>query len=183
MPKYKSAHDYISRIADTLVAIPLKITIGNETYENACYYVKRNLPYNGKEPVGIKEFIYVVGLLPTTEVKGHCCYTVEGDTREWYLAGGYYDNRNRANFRDVIKPTRHAPFGNAFQLSPYDVNLIGSKIDVGWSNPFKRFKMSVSSLGSEDYKKALIAVSLLQAPVVDVTTTDLKSKRRKQIKL
>lgn len=146
-------YDYLVKLPGVLTCKPVKVTLGTETYELAARYTREFGDLPGAQSHGqyVREFIYVVGLLPKIEVRSKVCYTLKNDRREWYNAGGYYNGANRSVRRQVLPATEMSPFGNFFQLAPWDDSEAlpryrGQKIDHYEKKPYMRVLMTVTDL-------------------------------------
>ena len=115
--------------------ITCQVNIGKESFE-ACRY-KQNVvaPERCQNPGPYtREMIYCLGKLPTKQKKVNVCYTVEGDDREWYIAG--YTMQN-------VEPlSEYNPLGHNFLLAPWEVPD-GTKIDSYEKSNYLRVPMVI----------------------------------------
>jgi hypothetical protein len=146
-PSPTTAHEYIKDLPGVLESRPVKVTIKNKVYDNACYYRREfNAPEGCRNPGPyVQEFFYVVGVLPKCEDR-NVCYTLEGDKREWYLAGGAYGIK-KSDRRKPLPVSEYNPFGNFYQLSPWDDTFPesskGEKIDHYEPKPYSRVVLTI----------------------------------------
>lgn len=92
--------------------------------------------------------IYLLGEHPATykkkgklREKQYVCYTIEGDARDWYVAGYWPPLNADETMRDKFKIFH--PCGDNFLLTPWEVE--GSKID-DHDQQFSRVKITVEVL-------------------------------------
>lgn len=125
---------------------PVHVTIGTETWDNACYY-KQTFHYqpgmqavtSGEKTVNdtyTEQGIYVVGRLPKGSGKrsmsGICFPNNDFGSFDWYVAG-YILKQN------IMETNRsYHPFGEHFILRPW--NIPNTRIDDGFPE-YRRIPM------------------------------------------
>lgn len=137
---------YLQTIPTVTSAIPCTVTIKGTSYP-ATRYTERlqNSPgtraYDEGKREYTREMIYVVGSLPAVKRNGNVAFNLQGDTRDWYVAG-YFPSYSGRKPQPVHAATEYQPFRNMFLLSPWD-NL-DTKIDTYERVPYKRVAMALS---------------------------------------
>lgn len=122
----------------------LTVTINKEGFVAAYYKQDLVAPDNCRKPGRYtREAVYCLGLLPKMYRRTPClAFTLNGDTRDWYIACYYPAFRHGKP--EPLKPEfAHAhPFGPSFILMPWDLND-GSKIDTGMPDPYTRLPITM----------------------------------------
>lgn len=156
-----TTYDWIRKLPGVIEAHPVTVEFGEplkpgdpknkkppEKYDDAVRYLREFDAPEGCAKPGryVQEMVYVKGKLPLC-MDRQVCFTVEGDTREWYLVGGFYGT-TKATRRTTLEPTEFNPFGNAFMLGPWDDKDFseqskGEKIDHYEDKPYDRVRLAI----------------------------------------
>jgi hypothetical protein len=117
-----------------------QITIGRVTYPCARYTeLLQHRPgtraYQEGKRGYTRQMIYCVGMLPAASCRGNVAFKVDGDSRDWYVAG-YYGNVIKRK-QEIVEPNEYHPAGNMFLLVPWDITD-GTKIDSYAKVPYRR---------------------------------------------
>ena len=147
MPTPSDIVTYLASLkgAHIVRVVPRYVTVGRQTYPAARYTERLQTPpgsaaYQRGERTYEREMIYCVGFLPSAKVRGNVAFTVDDDSRDWFVAGYYGDVVRRK--QKTATPSEFRPFGNSFLLAPWD-SPDGTKIDTYARVPYRRVKMSI----------------------------------------
>jgi len=134
----------------------VRMFLGDDVYEGASYKQTSALDpscraYADGQRKVTTEHVYLLGEHPATYRKRgklrenpNVCYTVDGDDRDWYVAG-YWPPLN-ADQDHINKFQVFHPCGKHFMLCPWDVP--DSKID-DYDQTYTRVKIKISALHNE----------------------------------
>lgn len=134
---------WLKAIPSVLHAVPCTITIKGTSYAAARYAENVTISpgcdaYARGERQYTREAIYVLGPLPKHyQRRRKAAYVVQGDTREWYIAG-YWDGRPNP-FNPGTERDYH-PFGKNFILAPW---TFSEAIDQYETHKYDRVALSV----------------------------------------
>lgn len=153
-----TSHDiatYLRSLPHVHDVVPCIVTIGRVTYQGARYMqILTTSPgsdaYRRGEREYTQDLIYLAGMLPGRYLRGRylrsspLALTMQGDSREWYVAGYYGEVVKRR--RVIAESSEYHPFGNSILLAPWEVPD-GMAIDHYESSPYRRVAASVIEQG------------------------------------
>ena len=140
---FKTSADWIASLPNINWVRPVKLVIDGIGYLNACRYEQACMAPEGCRNPGpyTREVIYVVGMLPKCKIKRNSvCFTLEGDKREWYIAGYAGTTQGVGSYQEKVPPGEYNPFGNNFLLMPWEQ---AEKIDQYERYTYKRVPMTI----------------------------------------
>ena len=124
---------------------PVEVLIDGTAYTGAIY----TNPHHGNQSM-----MYVIGDHPLLYKKGRkpylkrrVCFTIDGDTRDWYIACYFHPGLVQTYFKQTVqaKP-EHQPFGNNFIMSAWDIpGKPDDKIDSYEPKPYERRRIEVKA--------------------------------------
>lgn len=144
-PKPEMVADYLMTLPGMLAATPCRVTIGKESFPAARY--TQRLPiapgcpaYARGEREHVITSIYVAGMVPNQYKRtSHLAFTIEGDSRDWYIA--CYAGAIIKRRQNTQAPAPYHPFGNSFVLKPWD---LAERIDHFERKPYARIPLTIS---------------------------------------
>jgi hypothetical protein len=135
----KSLEKWLTEDCNAFDVYSVKLTIGKETWGDACYY-KQHLALKRRnaeivDKIYEVEAFYCIGDLPKDyRHSNHFCFPYE--SREWFIAGCML----KENFNLVNRG--YYPFGIHFILQPW-ISILDEAIDKHEGESYKRINLIV----------------------------------------
>ena len=140
MTIYENLAVYLKSLPGIHDVHTMTLKLGRDEYPAAVYKQTLNIPegsdaYRRGERQYTREMVMAIGKLPAHYCKSsRVAFVVNGDTREWYVAG--YSGQIKYGKQAEQEVDQYHPFGNDFLLAPWD--RTDQKIDSYEDTPYRR---------------------------------------------